>query len=92
MGGGEVRNLNRIKEKDLKNQLRQLSTLYRITHELNSSLDLNRCLQKIIKEVAKLLNVTRVSLMLLDEQSKELTIKCAVGIDKEVVKNTRIKL
>jgi len=87
-----VRNLNRIKEKDLKNQLRQLSTLYRITHELNSSLDLNRCLQKIIKEVAKLLNVTRVSLMLLDEQSKELTIKCAVGIDKEVVKNTRIKL
>ncbi|GAH17220.1 unnamed protein product, partial [marine sediment metagenome] len=48
--------------------------------------------QKIIQEVARLLNVTRVSLMLLDEQNKELTIECAVGIDKEIVKNTRIKL
>ncbi|MEA3328337.1 MAG: GAF domain-containing protein, partial [Candidatus Omnitrophota bacterium] len=85
-------NSDNTKDKKFINHPERLSILYHITRQLNSSLDLDKCLQKIIKQVSKFLNVSRASLMLLDEQDSELTIKCAIGIDRDIMKNTRIKI
>ena len=80
------------KRQALKRKLEYLETLYGIMRDVNSILGLKRCLKIIVEKAADLLNVERVSLMLLDKKKRELTIECATGISNHVIKNARVKL
>ena len=68
-----------------------LKTLYEITREVNSSLTLTHCLRTITEKAVELLKVERASLMLLDPVKKELTIKYATGLPKQIVRQVRVK-
>jgi putative methionine-R-sulfoxide reductase with GAF domain len=55
-------------------------------------IEIERYLELLIEMVAELLNVKRASIMLFDLTKSELKIESAIGIDKEVVENVRVKV
>ena len=64
---------------ETQQRARQLSTLNEITRQLTSTLELGPLLQNILENAVGILNCEAGSLLLLDEQSKELVFKVTVG-------------
>ncbi len=60
--------------------------------EINEQLDIEKCLATSMEKVTALLNVERGSLMLLDEERQELSIKAATGLSEGIVENARHKV
>lgn len=60
--------------------------------EINEQLDIEKCLAISMDKVITLLNVERGSLMLLDEERQELSIKAAAGLSEGIVENARHKV
>lgn len=54
--------------------------------------EIERFLELLVENIAEFLNVGKASIMLIDENSKELRIESAIGIDEEIVTNARVKL
>ncbi|MBN2003001.1 MAG: GAF domain-containing protein [Anaerolineae bacterium] len=63
----------------LESRARQLGTLNEIGNLLASSLDLNRVLELVVRNAAKLLDAEAGSLLLLDEDSHELVFRISSG-------------
>jgi len=59
--------------------------------ETAQKFELERYKELLVEIVAELLGARRVSIMLIDPESKELRIECAIGIDEEVVENAKLK-
>jgi sigma-B regulation protein RsbU (phosphoserine phosphatase) len=59
-----------------------LATLYEITRQLNSSLDLRQVLNYIMDQVIAVTQAERGFLMLRDEETSQLTFEVARGIDR----------
>ncbi|MFH1755138.1 MAG: HD domain-containing phosphohydrolase, partial [Candidatus Latescibacterota bacterium] len=53
--------------------------------------EVERYKELLVEIVAELLGARRVSIMLLDEEEKELRIECAIGIDEEVVEHAKLR-
>ncbi len=64
---------------ETQQRARQLSTLNEITRQLTSTLELGPLLQNILENAVGILNCEAGSLLLLDEQTKELIFKVTVG-------------
>ncbi|MEW6008552.1 MAG: ATP-binding protein [Candidatus Omnitrophota bacterium] len=79
-------------KRKIKDRATWLLTLYEIAREVNSNLGLKHCLNSIIDNTVKLLNVERASLMLFDKQRKELKIESAVGISAQIIRKARVKV
>jgi len=69
---------------------RELSTLKLIISEINSTLNLNKVLDLIIKKGIQIVEAERGSLMLFDHKKEELYIKSSVGLSKKTVSAVRI--
>jgi diguanylate cyclase (GGDEF)-like protein/PAS domain S-box-containing protein len=63
-----------------------------INQKIISILDLNDLVDFVIEKVTDLLGAQRCSLMFLDGESRELTIKGAKGLSRSVIKNTHVKV
>ncbi|MDD5089682.1 MAG: GAF domain-containing protein [Candidatus Wallbacteria bacterium] len=61
-------------------KLRELSLINSLGSKFNSSLDIERVLQLFINELQKVYDADRVSLMLLEEESRRLKIKKTYGL------------
>jgi len=64
---------------ETQQRARQLSTLNEITRQLTSTLELDPLLQNILENAVGILNCEAGSLLLVDEQTKELVFKVTVG-------------
>lgn len=64
---------------ETQQRARQLSTLNEITRQLTSTLELDPLLQNILENAVGILNCEAGSLLLVDEQTKELIFKVTVG-------------
>ena len=64
---------------ETQQRARQLSTLNEITRQLTSTLELAPLLQNILENAVGILNCEAGSLLLVDEQTKELVFKVTVG-------------
>jgi signal transduction histidine kinase len=64
---------------ETQQRARQLSTLNEITRQLTSTLELGPLLQNILENAVGILNCEAGSLLLVDEQTKELIFKVTVG-------------
>jgi signal transduction histidine kinase/HD-GYP domain-containing protein (c-di-GMP phosphodiesterase class II) len=53
--------------------------------------EIERYLELLVEMVAELMNVKKSSIMLLDKETSELRIECAIGMDEEIVENARVK-
>ncbi len=70
----------------------ELSTLFHIGTAINSSLDRDQVLQKVLDSAIMLLDARKGSLMLIDHSVKEMNIVAACGLPPEIIKSTVIKL
>lgn len=76
----------------LKKKVQGLSLIVEILKDINSTLNLESLLGKIIKGATTILNSEIGSLMLYNKDLDCLTIKVAKGLSREVIKNTKIKV
>jgi len=75
----------------------ELSTLFHIGNAINSSLDRDQVLQKVLDSAIMLLDARKGSLMLIDSETeddevKQMKILAACGLPSEIIKSTRVKL
>jgi HD-GYP domain-containing protein (c-di-GMP phosphodiesterase class II)/anti-sigma regulatory factor (Ser/Thr protein kinase) len=54
--------------------------------------EIERYLELLVEMVTELMNVRKASIMLLNKETRELRIECAVGMDEEIVENGSVKL
>ncbi len=80
----------REKNHSLKDMIEQFKVIHEISQVIGSELENETLIKKIISETASLLRAETVSIMLKDTEGS-LTIRHAVGLSAEVIKNTRVK-
>ena len=80
------------KNRQLKARISDLNALHRAAVVMASTIDLEQLLGTMIGLATKVIGARVGSIMLLDDTGKELRISNAIGIDPEVVKNTRLPL
>ncbi|MEW6277220.1 MAG: GAF domain-containing protein [Candidatus Eremiobacterota bacterium] len=76
----------------VKRQVSELKALHDVSRALNSSLDLERVLPQVLEHATQVLEARAASVMLLDPQTQELSIRMAHGLSADVVRNTRVRL
>ncbi len=95
----KVRDLLRAVEKSLSKKqiddenarLKTLIPLYKLGKKFLKAQTVDELLKELIKTVKEETKSDRVSVMLLDEETGELRIRAAVGLNPEIVKRVRIK-
>lgn len=76
---------------DVRKHLQQLSDLFGVTQALASSLDLSDTLTRVLDAASDLLDAPVCSLMLVDPDTRHLTIKAARGLRAEDALGTSLK-
>lgn len=79
-------------EERVKERTKELTILYSVGLDVLSTLKLDEVLQIIGDRVCAVLDLEICSLLLVDKESSELLIKFARGLDKEIIKNTKLKI
>ncbi len=85
---------------DLKAKSRQsleedffkLKAAYDINRDVLAATNLEEALNILVDRIAEVMSVEIVSLMLMGENTGELLIKFAKGLDKEIIRNVKVKL
>jgi len=80
----------REEKQKLELAVNRLALLNAIGHALHSILNVKDLLHMLVKLVADELIAQRVSLMLIDKETQELTIESAVGFDKGLIHDIRV--
>lgn len=70
----------------------RLALLYQVAEHVNSTLDLRECLDRIIDGAHRIFGADKLSLMLLDDDAREMRIVAARNIPDDVVAKTVVKL
>lgn len=70
----------------------RLGLVSKVTDRLVQSLDFDQALQTLIDGTTELLNVERASILILDHETRTLSIRVAKGLSPEVIAATRIPL
>ncbi|MEW6188540.1 MAG: HD domain-containing phosphohydrolase, partial [Actinomycetota bacterium] len=71
-----------------KRNAKQSMLLHRLSKDLSSTLDLKVLQKLIVENVVHLLDAHKCSLMLVDEESGQLTVCATHGLDDEITRNT----
>lgn len=77
---------------DLQGKVKELSTLNRVGKYIHSLLEIDRLLEKIVLSIAAVMGVEIVSIMLVEKETNEMTIRAATGLPDEIVRTTRQKV
>ncbi|MCM8779820.1 MAG: GAF domain-containing sensor histidine kinase [Candidatus Omnitrophica bacterium] len=85
----EIRRQNR---RALERRLYDLTAAYNIGKEASSFFDLRKCLRILTDRIADLMSVEIISLMLMDKDSGALVVKLAKGLDKQIIRETKVKV
>lgn len=88
--GGALENYNQLRR--MEQRASQLSTLSEISRTITSDLYLEEILQLIVAMTAESMNFKICSIMLLDEQKKELVIKATQSHSRAYVNKPNLKL
>ena len=86
--------LKELKEKnvELKTKVEELNALYQAGRALSSKDSLDVLLANILSLATKVVKAKTGSIMLLDSSNRFLFIKTAIGLEKEIIKNTKLEL
>jgi len=79
-------------EEDLTVEKRKLEEILGFDQKLSSIRKFDVLIDFIVKKTAEILDASKCSLMLLDEENNDLCIKGALGLDEEIMRKTRIRL
>jgi sigma-B regulation protein RsbU (phosphoserine phosphatase) len=79
--------------RSIEKRVKDLSSLIEVSRVINSTLDLGKLLDIVMKIAKKVIRAEASSLMLIDEQARELVYEVALGSKgKEVKKKFRLKI
>ena len=76
----------------LRERLRELNSLYKASQLLISLQNLDQLLSGVTRLAAQVLRAKTASLMLLEEETNELRIAAAIGLDERTVGSVRMKI
>jgi len=76
----------------LRERLKELRALHLVGVSISSARPLTAVLEQLLEGATQVTRAEQGSLMLLDEESGELTIRAARGLPEEVIRQTRLKL
>lgn len=77
---------------EIKDELKEHTLIYKINNLINSTLDLEAVLSKIVESTRKYFNYLNCAVLLLDEQKENLYIAAENGYAPENIENLFIKL
>ncbi|GMR05160.1 MAG: sensor domain-containing diguanylate cyclase [Thermodesulfobacteriota bacterium] len=80
-----------VKNKEARLRISQLSTFNEVGKTLTSSLDLKEILKIVMEKIRELLHPGNWSLLLMDEETKDLKFEIAVGKGSEKIRGMRLK-
>ncbi|MGE0640279.1 MAG: PP2C family protein-serine/threonine phosphatase [Thermoanaerobaculia bacterium] len=69
-----------------------LGLIQKVTDRLVRSLDFDHALATLIEGATELLGVDRGSILILDEESRTLSIRVSIGLPDEIIRSTRVRL
>lgn len=78
-------------EEKVRRRTKELTLLYQIGQDLSSTLKLDKVLAIIVDSFCAVLDIEICSLLLFDEESNEMVIKVARGLNEEIIAQTKIK-
>lgn len=81
-----------VKAPEIAKKLAQLSLMYKVSHDITTSFDLNKILRTVLNRTLSILKSEIGSIMLLDDLKGELKIEVARGLSKAIVENERVRL
>jgi len=73
-------------------KVQEHATLLYVGNAISSSLNPDKVLQEVLDKAIKLLDAKKGSLMLIDDETKEMRIVNACGLSDDIIAHTRIKL
>ncbi len=73
-------------------KLGELTTLFEISKTININTDIESLLARILDSALEIVKAKKGSILLLDENTGELTVRATRGLNEEVINNTRILL
>jgi len=93
----ELARLRLLEELKLSNMILQrrmgeLNALYEAGKSIGSTANLDELLRQLVTLASTVTEAKTGSIMLLDERKEFLTIKAAIGLDKKIIKNTRLPI
>lgn len=78
--------------KKLHKKIKEQSVLYSISETFSEALEGDELFEKIVNMACEITEAGKSSLMILDRESKEVVIRAAKGIYRDIVEETRIPL
>ncbi len=63
--------------------------IHKIARDINSTIGLDECLKEILDKTTKLLGVEMASVMLIDRQKNELSIRYAKGLSEKIIEQAK---
>ncbi len=76
----------------LQGKVKELTTLNRVGKFIHSLLEVDRLLEQVVLSIAAVMGVEIVSIMLVEGETGDMTIRAATGLPEEVVTTTRQKV
>ncbi|MBI3945100.1 MAG: GAF domain-containing protein [Armatimonadetes bacterium] len=76
----------------LQRRMSELRAIYRTGQALTSSLNLGRVLRETLRRATHVLGARSGSIMLIDPEEHELRIAHAVGLSREIIQRTRVRV
>ena len=70
-------------------KLNLLVAIHKVSYDINSTIGLDQCLRAILDTTTDLLNVEMASVMLIDRNRNELSIKYAKGLNEKIIKEAK---
>lgn len=83
---------NRANQKINQRKIIEMDTVHKISKAMSARLNLEEVLRMIIDLATSVLDAKYASLMLIEEESNELTIRVSNGLSPEIMKKVRIKV
>ncbi|EKD68725.1 MAG: metal dependent phosphohydrolase, partial [uncultured bacterium] len=83
---------NRANQKINQRKIIEMDTVHQISKAMSARLSLEEVLRMIIDLATSVLDAKYASLMLIEEESNELTIRVSNGLSPEIMKKVRIKV
>jgi response regulator RpfG family c-di-GMP phosphodiesterase len=87
----QIKEYQRNLELKVREQTKTIFAVYKFANQLNSMDSLEDVVNSVVNFVADFMFSKRVSVMLLDEKAEYLTIKGAIGLEEEIMRETRIR-
>lgn len=82
----------KLQNRLLRERMKELRALHLVGLSVSSASPLSKVLEQLLMGATQVTGADQGSLMLLNQEGDELTIRAAIGLPDDVVRNTRLKL